>query len=74
MRGHQGVCRLSSVPNRLRLSWKVDECKPMAYGGGATDVASAGVVFGWHEVGQCRLTVSRTVLKGPFISSLETVM
>ena len=54
-----------------------------AGGGAATDAAAAAaeggrdgdvVVYMRGEVGRCRVTVSKPVLKAPVVSALETTM
>jgi len=65
---------------RLRLSWKVDECKPL-YGGALGKMLPTFQIFAggpmgdgaqWFSwVGRCGLTVSEPRLKAPMVSALE---
>jgi hypothetical protein len=58
----------------------VDECKPLMLG--AEELAAAvaaehgplvAALTLWDVVGQCRLTVSKPVLKAPVVSALATI-
>jgi len=77
------------VPNVLKLSSNVNECKPLHPGrccvsSGLTQTFGAGDFFdinitasagcGLSKEGRCRLTVSKSVLKAPMISALEATI
>jgi hypothetical protein len=62
-------------------SREVDECKPLAAGlarldGGAGLPVSDPTSLRWVDVsvGRCMLTLSKSVLKAPTISALETII
>jgi len=54
----------------LKLSSNVNECKALTDG----PISIAGAAATLAEVGRCRLSVSKPVLKGSMVSALETTM